>query len=220
MDAPLFPPEPGDLPALPHPAGIPPPSANVMIDLMAAYECFRAEDFAGAVRLWHAASQSGSLQAINALGWSFDTGDGVGGVPMPLEAIACYRLAAAHNNAAAQCNLAVHLLYGLGVPQDTAGGLALLAASTLQGQEVACELSAAYARHGSWGQPHDEEHAEAALALADRYPGVAEYLRSTGVDYERFGASEVAQILEAAAARVAAEGEVPADAADEPGVVE
>lgn len=199
----IFPSLPGDDP--------PPPSVSVHSDLVAAYHAFRAGDHSTAARLWHGAAQVGDAQAANALGWAFDTGDGTGG-PQAGAAIMCYEFSAERGWAAAECNLAVHLLYGIGIAADHARGAALLLRSARGGQEVACELLAAYLRGGAWAEAFAAAAGGAALpspeevlGLAERYIGVASYLRETGVDYGRWGADEPAQVLEAAAARVAAE---------------
>lgn len=186
------------------PGEVPPPSLDIDSDLYAAYVAFRAGNHASAARLWHSAAQRGDVRAANALGWAFDTGDGTGG-QQPLAALTCYEFAAAGGWAAAQCNIAVHLLYGLGVPIDVNRGTELLLRSANQGQEVACELLAAYVRTGAWIRDAVEAEPDAILGWADRYVGVGGYLRETGIDYARFGADEVAQILDAAATRVTAE---------------
>lgn len=202
----------------------PPPSVDVREDLVAAYHAFRAGSHNAAARLWHSSAQRGDVQAANALGWSFDTGDGTGGVSQPEAALLCYEYAASAGWAAAECNLAVHLLYGLGVAVDRSRGIRLLLSSASQGQEVACELLASLIRSdGQWHVgaavgPWDGLAPEVVLAWAERYPGVAAYLRETGVDYARFGAVESALVLQAAATRIEEEeareaGVAPAAAA-------
>ena len=180
-----------------------PPSCDPAADVEAAFVASSEGKHDVAARLWHAAAQRGDARAANALGWSFDTGDGTGGVLQPSAAIACYEFAANEGCSAAQCNLSVHLLYGIGVAPNVARGLRLLCRSMMAGQEVACELFAAFLQHDTFGvRAVADLDPLAVLDHATRCDHFASYLRDTAVDYARFGALDVARILAAAVDRV------------------
>lgn len=148
-------------------------------------------NYAKALELYHKASNMGSLDAINSIGYMYGTGIGV--TKNKTEALKWFRKAAEKNDADAQRNLGIMYANGWGVAKDLQVAFEWYLKSANQGYAMAQRsLGIAYA----YGQGVTQDHKAAVqwyIKAAEQGDAVAQsnlgsmYFRGTGTaqDYQK-----------------------------------